>query len=1671
MHTEELGIDSLVAVDLRSWFIKEMSVEMPVLKILGGGTVAELIIDAVEKLPTSLIPNIGKEVDPSSKIQVKSKPSESDPATERNPIVMNDERSYDESEEEEEAMVQLDSPTFDQVQKTSTSSVSQSQDLVYAKVSQNLLTSTRPKSVSFDGRSTPSLEVESDVDSAGSSYDGNTGSKSYLPPRSIISNATSVSISNEGGYLSKFDDEILERAVPMSFGQSRFWFLKFYLDDPTTFNITTSIRLNGSLDIDRFGRAVKFVGQRHEALRTSFFIDKNDQPMQGVLRRSILTLEHKRINDDADIASEYARIKGYTYDFGRGETMRIVLLSLSDTLHQLIIGYHHINMDGISLEVLLADLQQVYDKKKIPPVVAQYPDFSLRQRTEHARGQWHKEIDFWKSEFADVPPPLPILPITTKTVRSSLTKYSLNTSKFNIDQSISAQIQNACRKTKTSPFHFFLAAFKTLLFRYCSDGQGDICIGMADSGRNDGDVSDSIGFFLNLLPLRFRPQPSQNFNDALKEARSKVVAALVNSKVPFDVLLGEIDAPRSSTYNPLFQAFINYRQNVQDKRIYCGCESEATQFDGSQTAYDITIDIIDNPGGETVVVFAGQSDLYSQSNVETLASSYFNLLKAFAKYPAARLRQPALHDAKSTQNAIDLGRGPMKTYNWPETLIHRIDEMVQAHGSRIALKTSQQKLTYLQMSQRVNLIASTLKSHQIGEGSRVGVFQDPNVNLYCSLLAVLRVGAVFVPLEPRLTLPRLAAIIEDSALDAVLYDKANQKEVSALGSSFKKINVSSLPARNSVQVSNSAKGDRPAIILYTSGSTGKPKGILFDHSAWRNQIESASDEWVPKAGPGVHLQQSSWSFDISFSQTFLALANGATLFFLPKEQRGDPLAISKAIASKGVTFTQATPWEYVSWLGNADTESLQGSKWQFAMTGGESMTQALITEFRKLGKRDLRLVNAYGPAEITVSIGSVDIDYHRESDLHKPVHLFPNYSVYVLDSKMEPVPVGVPGEIYISGAGVAQGYLNNEALNEDRFLLDDFAPAEYLDNKWLKMHRSGDRGRLSADGALILEGRVDGDTQIKFGGIRIDLRDIESTITRHSNGTVKGCIVSVRSSGSFASEFLVAHVVTSANSGHQTSSLEKLRLSLPLPQYMQPSMMIPLDRLPTNSSDKVDRKSIANLPLPQKSNPKVSTTLPGRSSETRLKELWEQLLGDTIVGHYAINSNSNFFHVGGSSLALMKLQNLVKSTFNIEIPLVQLFENPTLGAMARIVDPNLDLGPTDNTGSLAADVMQQASTASSGENIDWVKETSLTDDLYNFEINTSPKDIDLPFKTVILTGSTGFLGKALLTQMIEDRTIEKIYAIAVRKTKSELPAIFSDPKVEVHFGNLALPRLGLSEEVAEEIFSLADAVVHNGADVSFLKTYRTLAKTNVDSTRELVKLCLPNEVALHFISSASVAHLSGKESFGEESVAAFEPPIDGSDGYTATKWASERFLELVAEKFSMPIWIHRPSSVTGEDAPALDLMSNLLKYSKKLRMVPTSPAWRGGFDFVSVELVAQSIIDELHGDKAQAISGVKYVYESGELEISVGDMQGALERETGEEFVTLSVQEWSIQAERAGMDGLVATYLKAAAETPIVFPKLVRARQTKVWGADNRARQPPPSTFSFRGVLGGWFGV
>ncbi|KAI9693988.1 MAG: putative Hybrid PKS-NRPS biosynthetic cluster [Bathelium mastoideum] len=1648
MGADELGLDSLVAVDIRSWFIKELNVEMPVLKVLGGFTVAELVADAVEKLPESFIPNIGKEapkVTPGAQTAepVSSQEEKISFAKDDNYAAFDEEEDADGSDDEASTVSSGSLVILDHAKASETLPPHPSA-LKHTDIPANL-DFLKPKSQgAASKRMTPvsATPAESMIESKSSSSDTaqTSDSESGSLRRSGISTATSLSIIRDE--ISKKDDNVLERVVPMSFGQKRFWFLKHYLEDQTAFNITTSIRLEGRLKVEDFARAVKAVGRRHEALRTAFFTDKNNQAMQGVLREPVLALEHCRIHQEDEIAIEYARIKNNSYDIGRGETMKIVLLSLSESLHQLIIAYHHINMDGISLEVLIRDLQQYYYHKKPANETLQYPDYTLIQAKEHASGQWRNELAFWRSEFETIPEPLPILPISNKTVRSPLTKYASHTVKFTIDPAVSSQIQKACSRTKASPFNFYLAAFKALLYRWAGEDCTDICIGMADGGRNNEDVSDSVGFFLNLLPLRFRVQSSQTFNDALKEARSKVVSALANSKVPFDVLLNEINVPRTSTYSPVFQAFINYRQGVQDSRPFCGCQGTATQFDGSQTAYDISIDILDNPGGHSAVYLAGQSALYSESDVELLAQSYHQLIKAFAKNPASRLSRPSLHDPSAAERALDLGRGPTKAYEWPETLIHRIDEMTTLHASKIALKGPKSRLTYSQMAERMNAIASVLESNSMQKGSRIGVFQDPGSDFICCMLAIIRIGAIFVPLEPRLTIARVADIVKDSALDTIVFDKANQGDLNELGSNFRKINVSLVPTKSSTQIPNKANADGTAIILYTSGSTGKPKGILFSNQSWRNQIESTSHAWHVNCDAGVHLQQSAWSFDISISQTFLALANGCSLYIVPKDKRGDSRAISNIVVTEGVTFAQATPSELVSWLESGDSNALQKSRWQFAMSGGEAMTSALIQRFRKLAKGDLKLVNAYGPAETTLAIGSAEVRYATDDSLADPLQLFPNYSVYILAPNRQPVPPGMPGEVYIGGAGVAQGYLNNDTLNKERFLLDELAPTEYSENKWTKMHKSGDRGRLSMDGGLILEGRIDGDTQIKLRGIRIDLRDIESAIFKQADGNLKDVAVSVHRSQE--TEHLVAHAVFSVSfTGEREPFLERLRTSLPLPQYMQPVAIIPLDRLPTNHSGKIDRKVIASLPLLRsKANEPVMEQR--HDPETTVKEIWQEVLGEEVLSLHVVGSNSDFFHVGGSSMALVKVQARINSKFHLDLPLIQLFENSTLGGMTKkiVAASGLPEVATESTRAPIPSIPQGSQTPSDvhvSDEIDWEEETALTNDLYDLEISPTPKDVGLPFKTVVLTGATGFLGQAILARMVEDFGIDKIHAIAVRRDRSDLPAIFSNSKIEVHSGDLSSPRLGLSEAKAVEVFGEADAVIHNGADVSFLKTYRTLSKANVGSTRELMKFCLPRRVPVHYISSASVAHLSGKPVFGEESVAPFEPPKDGSDGYTASKWASERFLERMSEKFLVPIWIHRPSSVTGDNAPTLDLMSNLLNFSKKMRKVPKSPAWKGSLDFVGVETVASQILDEVKHDNAPFTGTVRYVYESGDLEIAVQDMQRSLEKETGERFETLNVGEWTRAAKAAGLDALLAEYLIGASEVPIVFPRLLRS--------------------------------
>ncbi|KAI0185009.1 putative hybrid NRPS/PKS enzyme [Xylaria flabelliformis] len=1620
LTADTLGIDSLFAVDIRSWFIKELQIEIPVLKILGGATVGEILDTAQQLLSKELTPNL----DPNDKGEArKRKPQATSSAKDK---VTEQTTKKASTKKPTEPTVTKPAVTKPTTTKASVSNETASD----GKIDGTKGGAAPPPSVQWKGLPEPISPSRGLDDKSLLSENGVKISSANL---STTPSSTGSEIDGNGGQsrdsVWSFDTVengmAISKKIPIGFGQSRIWFLEMYLKDPASaLNITLTIDLNGSLDVGRFEKAVRIVGQRHEALRTRFVTgDDPAQTVQEVLVEPTLALEKQDISGDTEAEQIYRKLQQYRYKLTEGENMRILLLKKAPKSFRLVIGYHHINMDGISLEVVLRELQMAYDSKRLPSPssILQYPTFSEQQHREFQSGQWKNEIAFWKKEFGGrMPPVLPLLPLAKTRSRTALTSYSSHTAEFRLDKEALARVQSACDGSKATPFQFHLAVFYTLLFRLVD--VEDICIGVSSANRQDTTMMQSVGMYLNLLPLLLKSQPKETFASTLKLIRSKAMAAFAHSKVPFDVIVNELGVPRATTHSPLFQVLVNYRPGISERRDFCDCNSEVVSFEQGQAAFDLSLDIIESPG-ECRIIVAGQSALFEQQDVDMLKDMYRNLLVAFSRNPALRLTTPSLYDQESVKNALQFGRGSPHTHQWPETLVHRIDQIVERYGSRSAIVDgSGTSLTYSHLAKRVGSIAASMK---IGSGSRVGVYVDPGADWVCSLLAILRRDAVYVPLDAVSGSGRLSAILQDSKPDLLIVNNATEKDArtqfTTLLAGDQILNIDNVSTTAAATISNAAKADSVAALMYTSGSTGVPKGIVMKHASFRNNIEIITDKLGYREGQEVTLQQSSLSFDMSLFQVFLALSNGGTLHVVPKHLRADPVAISSIIAKRGITFTTATPSELVSWIRFGNVDELRKSSWRAVQSGGEPVKDSLRAAFRKMNKPGLRLVDCYGPTEITFCSHIREVDYQTErTSPNTGLEVLPNYSTYIVDANMKPVPVGIPGEILIGGAGVVAGYLHTE-LNTRGFAHDSFAPSEFHNQGWTQLHRTGDFGRIDkANGCLLLEGRIMDDTQVKLRGLRIDLREVESAIIQAAKGTIADCAVSVRQYETSGEEYLVAFATTT--SATKTNNLNQVIHQLPLPQYMRPAALVHLEKMPTNASGKIDRSALKSIPLPQSgenNGPGASNEL-SDSTESRLKQLWEGVLSKEIVSQHEISTSSDFFHVGGSSMLLVSLRADIQDTFNVEVSLFQLFDASTLGGMAALINDLSNSGSSDSA---------PAQDQSSEVNINWESETAVSPALLKVPVEkhffTNPE-------VVVLTGATGFLGQAILTRLLNDGVVKKVHCLGVRHDI----ALFNSPKVVVHRGDLGLPRFGLSKEELSKIFAEAHAVIHNGTDVSFVKSYHSLKPVNVEATKELVRLSLPQHISFHYISTAAVANFTGQDSWEQRSVGGFLPPA-GADGYLATKWVSERYLEKVSDQFELPIWIHRPSSITGPDAPATDLMQNLVQFSRKIAAVPETGSWRGWLDFISVDRAAMQIVDEVYEDYSWP-GHVKFLYESGEKVVALSDMKGLLERENKSVVKTVPMEEWVSKAEEEGLNPLLGQYLKRASGIQLVFPRLVR---------------------------------
>ncbi|XDG06192.1 hypothetical protein ABKA04_005807 [Annulohypoxylon sp. FPYF3050] len=1432
LTADELGVDSLVATTIRTWVSNEFAVDLPVMKILAGVTLGNILDYVIERLPIELLPTRFDTIEPSV--------DQNDTNSDKGPII---------------------------------SSVGEAPSI---------------SSEAYTSVSTPKLPMQ------------------------------------------------------------RFWFLQSLLDDKTTPNISCLLSLKGPLLTDELQRAVVTVVQRHEGLRTCF-IQKDGHSWQGILEDSNLRLEIKSVADEAEVFSEFQRSKNHIFDLESGDTMRILLLVMAPESHYMIISYHHINMDGVSFMVLIGDLAKAYDGEELPLPLLQYPSFSETQRGDFNCGKFEAQIEYWKREFSEIPSPLPLLSLSRTSTRKPMIRYESHIVKCVLEKPLRKRMQHVCREQKITAFHFFVTIFRTVLARF--SGAEDFCVGIAEAGRRDGGSFQSIGNFLNLLPLRLRCPLRSTFEESLKETSAKVYAALSNADVPIDVIFTELGIQRDTRQTPLFQAFVDYR-NVQEKKKFGNCEIKGQEYSVGRTGYDISLDVIDDTAGECTLTMMVQRSIYTEHDSRLLLTAFIKLATAFSRNPLLSLQSPCLYDKEEITKGLSFGR-----------------------------------------------------------------------------------GATYVPLDVASGLARFSSLDTEVETTIINIDALHQSTMA-------------------LDVSNRTTPESIAAIIYTSGSTGDPKGVALTHHALQSHMEGTIELWGFQNE--VVLQQSAQSFDASIFQVYLALLTGGTCYVVPNTGRGDPCVISELITKEKVTVTVGVPSEYLTWLRYGSHTALRDSEYKMIISVGEPFSVALVRELRLLGKEDLKAVNMYGPSEVTFASSAIDVPYFHDPELlQSPApagYTLPNYSVYILDEDLKPVPPGVPGQIAVAGA-ISSGYIDDKLLNSFRFVPNAFAHQEWNAQRWSTIHLTGDRGRFEpSTGALMFEGRITEDTQIKLRGIRIELQDIESTIIASADGAISEAIVSARGD---PAEFLVAHVVFSGGSrGSNVNGfqryLDQLIQALPLPQYMRPSRTAILDSMPLTDSGKVDRQSIGRLPLAKNHHSEKDTTGEVGPIEAKLKELWYSVLSSRDLPSQPIDTQSDFFKVGGDSLLLIRLHHEVREAFGINITLFQLFEGTSISGMAATVDNMI------------------SNTFVAQHDIDWDIETRV-DALQYVHLPTEPESaspglacqLTTGRKNVVLTGATGFLGRTILASLANNPTIGQVNCVAVRRP--ERLKSFANDRVRIYEGDLCEPYLGLNTSEAENIFRDTDIIIHNGAEVSYLKNYASLRSSNVESTKELCRMLLNHRrirtssasfPTFHYVSTVGVAQLNTSISeFRPISVSSFPPPPGCADGYTASKWASEVFLERFARHVNqakqnrmgglLQVVIHRPSSITYPDGVRnLDIVQNVIEYCHHLGAIPMALKtwWKGWIDLVDVHYVTGAIIKHILIPRTDCGDPI-YFHHSGGLQMPVEALRTWLEKDRGICVREIPSDEWVKGAQQCGMNEMISAYLSAMVKASKTF----KSGMAQVW--------------------------
>lgn len=1087
-----------------------------------------------------------------------------------------------------------------------------------------------------------------------------------------------------------------ELELPLSFGQQRLWFLDQLDPGTPLYNNFTAFVLKGKFEIEAFKKSIREIVTRHESLRT-IFQEINGQPKQVILPEIELPITFVKTDklEVEKLALEEAR---EPFQLSKGPLFRIKVIQVDPLENVLFMTAHHIISDGWSVNVMVSELITCYSaffENRLPvlgPMEIQYADYAAWQRKWMSGDRLSDQINYWKTELDGIPPSLD-LPYNHP--RPSIQTSNGASRWFEFSEELTAKLNAFSKEEGLTVFMLLVGGVNVLLHKYT--GEEDIVIGTPIANRNRLKTEGLIGFLLNVLVLRNTFTGNTTIKHLLKQVKETSLNAYAHQDLPFELLVEALQIQRDMSRSPIFQVILDFQDTQRQELRIPGLEFNRLQIDTGTTKYDLAISMEDH-GNVLGGYFNYNIDLFDTSTIDRMISSFEMILKGIVTQP----NLPVID-----LNVLpDFERGKIiEDWNAKEILIEEyehflqsFDHFVNSNPERIAVSYENQELTYLELDQRANQLAIHLQNLGISSGMVVGMLVDRSITAIISMIGIWKSGGTYLPLDPGLPTERLTYILNDANVKAIiiqqrLYDNL----VLNSPSFFDKFDIviyeklSRVPQSEVIFRSDYKANYLPdsiAYIIYTSGSTGRPKGVAISNRAISDHLKVIRDEFRIVSEDRV-LQFSAYSFDQSIEQILVTLIAGAQLV-LRGPELWEPAQFTKIVSDLGLTVVNIQPAYWQQWSQASSRMLTQNinTKLKLVIIGGDVVLPEHVRLWWQTPMRKVRLLNAYGPTETTITASTFEIVWNPDGMIN--FHRVPigrplaNRRFYVLDKYQKLVPVGVAGELYIGGRNLSSGYLNQDELTNTKFIENPFLSNHQ--QEFNKLYRTGDLVRYLNSGDLEFLGRVD--LQVKVRGFRIELGEIETLITSHPK--IDMAVIVVKSDKSAYSKFgiegdpsdkkLVAYV-TLKEKGFEIPKVQAdLRNYLKnlLPAYMVPTAFIVLDQLPLLTSGKVDRKTLINLSDFEGERPELASAYvaPRTQVEMEIASVWSEVLGVKNVGIY-----DNFFELGGHSLLATQIISRLKDTYNVEIPLRNLFESPTIESFATAIAQNLVKQEVEQSGS------------------------------------------------------------------------------------------------------------------------------------------------------------------------------------------------------------------------------------------------------------------------------------------------------------------------------------------------------------------------------------------------------